>query len=213
MPADSSAKTSDAVLLIKAKFQEYTGPDSYCEYSIEPRDGSWQKTTDSDGKPLWVSGLISLHVGTFQKDYTKAAKPPIPTTVRMLERQHGSAEPPRQAVIKFVVAVTGTIGSTYHPVGIAFLRADETSPVGVPYTTKRITPGPTQNPGQIAFGDVKINEEPETVSMQLVQTFGVHTKHSDYGTHRTYRFLIIIQEATTGKIGVIDPEIEDPNER
>jgi hypothetical protein len=75
------------------------------------------------------------------------------------------------------------------------------------------------------FGRLKINDPDDNTI--LVTVMNVRRLHSDPhkdglgqdgptgidGTHRTYRFMIFIQEAETGRIGVIDPEIEDPNER
>lgn len=224
---------ADAVFRIDAIFREYR-PGEFCEYEINPVSRA-QKGWDNKKRPIWRLGEdpakpdVSLHVGHYQKPDTLRDVNPAnhqPTTIR-LEPEKGRGRFRLNIVVRnrWDPAAHKPVDtdSSYHPVGLVFLRADQTDgrtgkllevlpdyaqgnpSAGIPYVTGRYPDGPFEN--------VEINGADNYVLFEMVRTRRTPPLETDpdVDTHRTYRIWIIIQEATTGKIGIIDPEGEDPN--
>jgi hypothetical protein len=200
MPAPA-VSPADAVLQITVtEFKEYTAKDVQCPYEIIALSAKEDK--DGKNQPIWkFNGKVSLHVGHYQKEATYKTNPKTPTTVR-LEKAHD------RGTVEFRIVVDKNDPSAYHVVGVVFVRADGTKPLGIPFSTGK---HPHDN---FPFGNVKINDPLNTIEIDLHKTNHLPTDENNSGTatHRTYRFMIFIQRASDGAIAVIDPEIEDPND-
>lgn len=136
---------------------------------------------------------VRLTAGTFRKDPFSSARTTIQVDLK-------------RVVIRLEIVGEPGKRDRYFPVGIAFERADETCPIGRPWTT-----APVCLPGS-PFCAVKFNDPPRTIEITDVVT-KVRDNNAKYanGTHRTYRFTVYVQEALTGRVGAIDPEIENSN--
>jgi hypothetical protein len=93
-------------------------------------------------------------------------------------------------------------GESYMPIGIAFRRADKSSPAAVECTTDRALATDTPFSGLNIAGDVL------TVTNSPLRKASPNVS-SD--THTTYKFSVIIQRKSDGAIGILDPEIENEN--
>ncbi|HVT74406.1 MAG TPA: hypothetical protein VHD61_14825 [Lacunisphaera sp.] len=86
----------------------------------------------------------------------------------------------------------------YYPIGISFMRmADPSDPDAAEFT-------PTERLGTLNFGQVKI--------CPVEHTLDVTDHFKDEEEDDQYKFSLIIQEAKTGAIGIIDPIIEHEGE-
>lgn len=201
---------ADAIFQLRVKnglFRHYRKGDS--PYDLVPPPGAKKTSVTDHGHqyPTWYCGKnVSLHVGHYQKRYTYEPDERIPTTIR-LEANH--------AVLQLqVVDQDGQLGR-YHPVGIAFSRADETEPIGAPFTTgaQRVPITINGAEKESPFSKVTINVPPGTIEVDVERIAKLHSKTKDSdkkGSHRTYRFIVFIQDLRTGTVGVIDPELEPP---
>lgn len=200
---------ADAIFQLRVndeKFRNYREGDS--PYDLLPPPGSKETIAVDNGHeyPTWHCGKdVSLHVGHYQKKYTYAPNKRIPTTIR-LEANH--------AVLQLaVVDSKGQLGR-YHPVGIAFSRADGTEPIGAPFTTgaQRVPIMIKGEEKESPFSKVTINVPPGIIEVDVERIAKLFSKTPDSHkvSHRTYRFIVFIQDLRTGTVGVIDPELEPP---
>jgi hypothetical protein len=193
-----------------------------CLYQIAPVNFKAPTTHTSAHNhhyPTHTNGEVSLHVGHFQKPHTLTPNPRIPTTIRL--ESHAP-----QAVLRIDIKDANGHSGVYLPIGVGFWRADGTLDIDAPFTT-----GPKGVPIEVngktetsPFSNVKLNETPGTLEVEVRAISHLHSKavdeiHKQFakdknnkqeGSHRTYRFIIFIQERRSGNIGVIDPEIEPP---
>ena len=193
----------DATLEIRVQFKDFFASRQFCPYDLVPIGAVFKQDKDEKGRPRkwWQFGdQVALHVGHYQKKdtYRTPFEDSIPTTIR-LDKPNG--------VLQLKIVGKDGKADAYHPVGIAFSRADGTPPVGVSFTTGATRP--KDNP----FAKVKFNEDLNTIELDLVKIPNLHSqqKGSVGRTHRTYRFLVFIQDAATGEIGIVDPELENEN--
>lgn len=197
-----------AVFTIRiTQFRDFIAGEGESTYEILPPAFAEKKSKMENGqeKVFWEIGPVTLHVGHYQKKYTYATKPPIPTTVR-LEQPH--------AVLAFEVTDKDGKAGPYYPVGIAFTRADETTPIGAPSTTgAQKIPITVKDTKQYSpFSKLSLNDpfRQIEVDVERIEKLYSKTKGSEKASHRTYRVIMFIQELATGKIGMLDPEIEPP---
>jgi hypothetical protein len=193
----------DATLEIRVEFKDFLSSKETCPYELVPIGAVFREGKDGKGRPRkwWqFPDRVALHVGHYQKKetYKIPRENSIPTTIR-LDKPNG--------ILQLKIVGKDGKGDAYHPVGIAFSRADGTPPVGVSFTTGATRP--KDNP----FAKIKFNEDLNTIEIDMVRIPNLHShQEGSVGrTHRTYRFMVFIQEAATGKIGIVDPELENEN--
>lgn len=213
---------ADAVFTLKVmEFIPYNAGKRDCPYQILPPEGSKEEInvhTSGNIYPTWHCGNgVDLHVGHYQKDFTFLEKKRIPTTIRMTEPH---------AVLRFDIVDKNGKPGVYFPMGIGFFRADETKPMGSPFTTGKLSrkvaiPGTNQ---ESPFFNVTFNDPPGTIEFEVeriakLASKGVkehksgkdHSKTKGTGTHRTYALIVCVQDLETGQLGVFDsPELEPP---
>jgi hypothetical protein len=211
---------SNAVFKLTVKeFKRYDKGD--CPYEIAPPPGSKETTiVDTNGHvyPTWHCGKgVELHVGHYQKDFTLIPKKRIPTTIRLTSNH---------AVLRFEIVDAKGKSGIYYPIGMGFFRADETEPMGSPYTTGARRVPITMN-GEVKespFSKMRINVPPGTIEFDVERIAKLYSKgikehlsKKDFskkkgtGTHRTYALIVCVQDMKTGQMGVFDsPELEPP---
>jgi hypothetical protein len=213
---------ADAVFTLKVmKFNAYNAGKGDCPYQIIPPPGSkqiFEKHSNGHIYPTWICGNgVDLHVGHYQKPFTFAKPDRIPTTIRMTLPN---------AILRFDIVDENGKPEVYYPMGIGFFRADETKPMGSPFTTgklsrKVVVPGTNQ---ESPFFNVTFNDPPGTIEFEVeriakLASKGIkehrsgkdHSKTKGTGTHRTYALIVCVQDLETGQLGVFDsPELEPP---
>ena len=114
----------------------------------------------------------------------------------------GTIRVPRPgAILRFNIKAQKK-GTTYRPVGIAFARADKTRPMGVHWSTNRTIGRHTPFSGFQTDGrTMQITDLPLKRGNQ----------HASPKNYTTYKFSVYIQRESDGRIGVIDPYIENQN--
>jgi hypothetical protein len=188
------------------EFRNVIEKQGACPYElILPPDAKEVKHPDQPKKASsWKCGpKVTVHEGHYQKPEEQGKA----TTLR-LEAEH--------AVVQFLIVDENGKPGSYHPVGVAFSRADNTTPIATPFTTgaSALTLGSkASGNNQSPFTRMKINDPVNTLEIDCRRIKDLGSKqHGSAGrTHRTYRFHIFIQKADTGEIGVIDPEWENQN--
>src|SRR5687768_14981716 len=135
-----------------------------CPYHILPPEGAKETLnvhTNGNIYPTWDCGKgIDLHVGHYQKPFTFEPKKRIPTTIRLTSNH---------AVLGFKMVDDKDQPGRYYPMGIGFFRADESAPMGSPFTTgaRRV---PIMIDGEMKespFSKMKFNDPPGTIEFDV----------------------------------------------
>jgi hypothetical protein len=135
--------------------------------------------------------LCFLHTGTYARGTEK-------TTIRVQKDRNAQTHPN----VVFQFKVTSSDGESYAPIGIAFARADKTSPAAVRCEMSSASAADTP------FSGLNITNDVLTVVNSPLRK-GNSNVSTD--THTTYKFSVVIQRKKDGAIGILDPEIENEN--
>lgn len=94
----------------------------------------------------------------------------------------------------------------YHPIGLAFERADGTTPMAVPCSTDALpVPGTPFGVFQLSGATLQIADIP-LMGVKTSAKGGLNPP-----PFVTYKFSVIIQRRSDGAIGIIDPYVENQN--
>ncbi len=108
------------------------------------------------------------------------------------------------AILRFIVAGAGADTEIYHPIGIAFARADGTEPAAV--FLKFAQPNSPFNVVEAQLG-ILVIEDAIAPGLEGRNPTG----RTEIPPYITYKFSVIIQRKSDGAIGIIDPYIENQN--
>ena len=147
-----------------------------------------------DGPDEAASPHVFLRQGSFQKNNNSLDDRGPATTIRVdCERA------------EITITITG---KRFVPVGIAFRRADDYEPGAIACRT-----GGRANPSP--FSQLQIEEHELVFTDEPLGA--IKGKWSGWNTggnlphHITYQFIVFVQDLVTGKVGIIDPEVENEN--